>query len=79
MSNVPADRVCPFTFIYFPWYTIPSFCFFPFQSQPNFHLPMAVKGDWEEMAENESDCHKKTSRVIRSYSETVINPLQRYD
>jgi hypothetical protein len=38
-------------------------------------LEMAVEGDWEEMARTESDCDKKTSRVIWSYSETVINLL----
>jgi hypothetical protein len=31
------------------------------------------------MARNESDCDKKTSCVIGSYSETVINPLPGYD
>jgi hypothetical protein len=33
---------------------------------------------WEEMTRNELDC-AKTSFVIRSYSETVINPLPGYD
>jgi hypothetical protein len=36
---------------------------------------MAVEGDKEEMARNELDCAKKTSCVILSYSETVINLL----
>jgi hypothetical protein len=31
------------------------------------------------MARNELDCEMKTSSVIRSYSETVINPLSGYD
>jgi hypothetical protein len=38
-------------------------------------LEMAVEVDWEEMARTELDCAKKTSCVIESYSETVINPL----
>jgi hypothetical protein len=42
-------------------------------------LEMAVEGDWEEMARKELDCDKKTSRVIWSYNETVINPLPGYD
>jgi hypothetical protein len=40
---------------------------------------MAVYGDWEEMARKEFDGDKKTSCVIWSYSETVINPLPGYD
>jgi hypothetical protein len=40
---------------------------------------MAVEGDKEEMARNELDCPKKTSCVICSYSETVINPLPGYN
>jgi hypothetical protein len=36
---------------------------------------MAVEGDWEEMARNESECAKKTSCVSWNYSETVINPF----
>jgi hypothetical protein len=42
-------------------------------------LVTAVEGDWEEMARNELDCAKKTSCVIWSYSDTVINPLPVYD
>jgi hypothetical protein len=39
-------------------------------------LEMAVEGDyWIEMARNELDGAKKTSFVIWSDSETVINPL----
>jgi hypothetical protein len=40
---------------------------------------MAVEDDWEEMAGKDLDCGKKTSHVIWSYSETVINPLPGYD
>jgi hypothetical protein len=40
---------------------------------------MEVEDDWEEMARNELDYAKKTSCVIWSYSETVINPLPGYD
>jgi hypothetical protein len=42
-------------------------------------LEMAVEGDWEEMASNESDCAKKTSCMIWSDSETVKSPLPGYD
>jgi hypothetical protein len=42
-------------------------------------LETAVEGDWEGMARKEFDCAKKASHVIRSYSETVMNPLQGYD
>jgi hypothetical protein len=42
-------------------------------------LEMAVEGDSEEVARNEVDCAKRTSYVICSYSETVINPLPGYD
>jgi hypothetical protein len=38
-------------------------------------LEMAFEVDWEEMAINQLHCAKKTSCVIWSYSETVINPL----
>jgi hypothetical protein len=40
---------------------------------------MAVEDDLEEMARNELHCAKKTSPVILSDTETVINPLPRYD
>jgi hypothetical protein len=36
---------------------------------------MAVEGDLEEMAREKLGCEKKTSYVIWSYSESVINPL----
>jgi hypothetical protein len=39
---------------------------------------MAVEGDCEEMARKELGC-EKTSCVIGSDSETVINPLPGYD
>jgi hypothetical protein len=42
-------------------------------------LKMAVEGDWEEMARKELGCEKKTSCVIWSNNETVINPLSGYD
>jgi hypothetical protein len=42
-------------------------------------LEMADEGDWEEKAKKKLDCDQKTSRVIWSYSEIVINPLPGYD
>jgi hypothetical protein len=42
-------------------------------------VEMTVQGNWEEMARKESDGVKKTSCVVWSYSETVINPLLGYD
>jgi hypothetical protein len=42
-------------------------------------LEMSDKGDWEEIAKKELDCDMNSSRVIWSYSETVINPLPGYD
>jgi hypothetical protein len=42
-------------------------------------LEMAVQGDWKEMARMEFGSAEKTSRVIWSDSETVINPLPGYD
>jgi hypothetical protein len=42
-------------------------------------LQMADEGDWQEMERRELDGAKKTSRVIWSYSETMINPLPGYD
>jgi hypothetical protein len=42
-------------------------------------LEMAVEGEWEDMTRNELDCAKKTSRVIWSECETIINPLPGYD
>jgi hypothetical protein len=42
-------------------------------------LVMAFEGDWEEMARKELGCAKKTSCVIWSYSETLINSLSGYD
>jgi hypothetical protein len=36
---------------------------------------MAVKGDCEKLAREELGCEKETLCEIRSYSETVINPL----
>jgi hypothetical protein len=40
---------------------------------------MAVEGDLEEMARKKLGCENKTSCVILSDSETVINPLLWYD
>jgi hypothetical protein len=40
---------------------------------------MVVEGGWEEMERKELDCVTKSSCVIWSYSETVINPLPGYD
>jgi hypothetical protein len=40
---------------------------------------MAVEGDREEMARKKLGGAKKTSRVIPSNNETVINPLPGYD
>jgi hypothetical protein len=42
-------------------------------------LEMAVQGDWEQMAKKELDCAKKTSHMIWSDSETVINLLPGHD
>jgi hypothetical protein len=36
-------------------------------------------GSYKIMARKELGCEKNTSYVIRSYSETVINPLPGYD
>jgi hypothetical protein len=40
---------------------------------------MAVEGDWKEMPRKELGWENKTSYVIWSDNETVINPLPEYD
>jgi hypothetical protein len=42
-------------------------------------MEVAVEGDCEEKARKELEIGKKTSFVIFSYSEKVINPLPGYD
>jgi hypothetical protein len=42
-------------------------------------LEMAVEGDWEELGRKELGCEKKTSYVIWSDSETILNSLPGYD